>query len=114
MKRRIALFLVFPLVVLFLGACSSTGNDDLDIYENYTGTLTWGGQPAVDGAGLLFETGDKTYGIQGDKSDFSDLFTENSNSVEIRTDFVITGKETVRGWGATFPEAILIRPERLP
>lgn len=114
MIHRITLIAILLLMVMAFGACSSSENADLDIYENYTGTLTWGGQPAVDGTGLLFETGDKIYGIPGDKSDFSELFTENSNFVEIRTDFVITGKETVRGWGATFPEAILIRPERLP
>lgn len=113
MIYRITQMLILSWVIMSVGACSSADSADLDIYKDYIGTLTWGGQPAVDGVGLLFETGDKTYGIPGDKSDFSQFFTENSNSVDIKTDFVITGKKTVRGWGVTFPEAILIKPERL-
>lgn len=112
MKSKAKQILILS-IIFFTSACTSPGDANLDVYENYTGTFIWGGQPAVDGVGLLFETEDATYGIPGDRSDFSGLFTDGSNSVEIKTDFVITGKKTVRGWGATFPEAILIRPERL-
>lgn len=113
MKGFIIRVLAITLVI-FMSACSTSSDADMDIIENYTGTFIWGGHPALDGAGLLFETGDTTYGIPGDKSDYPGLFPSNSSAVEIRTDFVITGNQTVRGWGATFPEAILIKPQRIP
>ncbi|MFP8489009.1 hypothetical protein ACKGJO_07885 [Gracilimonas sp. Q87] len=107
-----ALILVF-LVLGFIGSCSNSGSDDLEVLEDHTGILSWGGSPAVDGTGLLLESGDTIYGIPGDKSDHSYLFPDNTNTVNIRTDIVITGNETVRGWGSTYPEAILINAQRL-
>ena len=48
------------------------------------------------------------YGIRGDKSDYSDLFIEETqNSVRINADLVLTGRKTIRGWGTIFEEATL-------
>ncbi len=102
------------LIFFFFSACSSSVDKDMDVIQDINGTLIWGGSPAVDGIGVVLETGSMTYGISGEKSDHSDLFFENSNSVNIKTDLVLTGEKTVRGWGVSYEEAILVKPERLP
>lgn len=102
------------LILFFFSACKSSADKDLDVIQDIEGTLIWGGSPAVDGIGVVLEAESMTYGIPGEKSDHSDLFFENSNSVNIKTDLVLTGEKSVRGWGVTYEEAILVKPERLP
>lgn len=107
-------FLIVLLTMLFTFACSSTNvNPNEDIIRNQTGTLRWGGSPVVDGAGMLFVVDDTEYGAPGTPDDYPDFFGEDIYEVDVRADFKLTGEETVRGWGATFPEIVFIRIEAL-
>lgn len=99
---------VFILLTGFLLQGCSTSHSD-DILRNQTGTLYWAGFPGLDGGGVLFVTADTTYGIPGSKSDYSSYFPSNKDEVQIRADVKLTGETTVRGWGASYPEGILLR-----
>lgn len=104
-------FYIQPLllsVLLFWTGCSTDSQYENETITDQTGTLIWGGSPAVDGTGLLFVTADTTYGASGSYEDYAAYFPENKNSVEVNADFQITGEETVRGWGVKFPEIRLI------
>lgn len=103
----------------FMWACSNTDEAEVEILKDRIGTLSWGGSPAADGSGLLFQTENVTYGIPGDKSDYEELFPLDSeqsatrNQVSIRTDLSVSGDIVARGWGVTFKEATLINPKRI-
>jgi hypothetical protein len=97
--------------LLFLTGCSTDSQYGNETITDQTGTLIWGGSPAVDGTGLLLETSDTTYGVPGSYEDYAAYFPENMNSVEVIADFQITGEETIRGWGVKFPEIRLINIE---
>lgn len=106
---------LFALLFVFVFASCNSSTSEVPIYyEAYTGTLSWGGSPEMDGTGLLFYTGNKTYGVPGDKSDFDHIFQTDTNQVDVRTDFMLTGKNTVRGWGAIYPEINILQIELLP
>ena len=104
--NQLTLFILFLLFTL--SACNVNDSDKQKMYKDYTGTLTWHGSPAVDGAGMLFYTGNKTFGVTGDTSDYDNLFDEDSYEIEIRADFFLTGNKTIRGWGTEFTEAVLV------
>ncbi|NBC04364.1 MAG: hypothetical protein GVY20_11755 [Bacteroidetes bacterium] len=102
------------LIAYSITACSSTnvnGNDD--IFRDQSGTLRWGGAPAVDGVGMLFIDNEIEYGAPGTPDDYPELFEEDIYEVEVRADFKLTGEETIRGWGATFPAIEFIKIEKL-
>ena len=101
---------------LFLTVAAFNGCSDSDSYtvlRNQSGLLIWGGSPAFDGTGMLFQTADTTYGIRGNDDDFDRYFAEDERTARIRANVVLTGETTIRGWGSQFPEAVLsrIRPE---
>lgn len=101
---------IFILILagVFLSGCSaSDSTSSNEILRDQLGTLSWGGAPEVDGLGITFASADTTYGIPGVLSDFSDYFPDELNQVWIWADVHLTGKTTVRGWGASFPEATL-------
>ncbi len=103
--------LLLLTVLLFLTGCSTDSQYENETVTDQTGTLIWGGSPAVDGTGLLLETADTTYGASGSYEDYESYFPENENSVEVIADFLITGEETTRGWGVKLPEIRLIDVE---
>lgn len=114
MKISLSSILIFCVVVIT--ACSSfkvEPHQDEDILRDQVGTLSWGGAPAVDGVGMLFIVGDTEYGAPGTPDDYSQLFEEDQYEVEVEADFKVTGEETVRGWGATFPAIEFIRIEQI-
>lgn len=112
MKHSTALFFLM-MAGLLLTACSTDSNSSAKLLRNQTGKLIWGGIPAADGVGILFEVGDKLYGASGTREDYSHYFPEDENEVQIRADILITGEETTRGWGATYPAIEFIRIKRI-
>ncbi|MBD3615161.1 MAG: hypothetical protein HUJ22_01215 [Gracilimonas sp.] len=114
MNTTKSLTLFALLFVLVFNSCESSNSEYPVLYRAHTGTLSWGGSPEVDGSGLLFYTGNKTYGVPGDKSAFDHLFSPDTNQVDVRVDFLLTGEKTVRGWGTIYPEINIIQIERLP
>lgn len=88
---------------LILQACSNLDTPD-DFMFNQTGRLSWGGSPAADGVGILFETEDEVYGAPGSRDDYSKYFPEDENQILVIADFRVTGETTIRGWGVTYPE----------
>jgi hypothetical protein len=98
---------IILLLILFLQGCNSSQSEDL--LRNQTGTLLWARSPELDGLGVLFETTDTTYGIPGDKNDYSGYFPGSKDEVRIKADVRLTGETTVRGWGLSYPEAMLTR-----
>lgn len=105
---RFFIQLLLLSVLLFLTSCSTDNQYENEILMDQTGILIWGGSPAVDGTGLLLETADTTYGASGSYEDYESYFSENEYSVEVISDFLITGEITTRGWGVQFPEIRLI------
>lgn len=104
MNQNVSKFIFLILIGgLLLQSCSLFRASE-DILYDQTGILIWGGSPAVDGAGILFETENEVYGAPGDREDYIDYFREDESQVEIIADIKITGDTTVRGWGAEFPE----------
>lgn len=98
-----------------LSSCSSSNTAPFnkgEIYRNQTGILRWAGSPAVDGAGMLFIVDEVEYGAPGTPEDYSQFLNEDQLEVEVRADFKLTGEETVRGWGAIFPEIEFIKIEK--
>jgi hypothetical protein len=87
-----------------------SGNED--IIRDQAGTLRWGGAPAVDGVGMLFIVNQTEYGAPGTPDDYPEFFEEEIYEVEVRVDFKLTGEETIRGWGATFPAIEFIKIEK--
>ncbi|MCA1803371.1 MAG: hypothetical protein LC662_13040 [Rhodothermaceae bacterium] len=75
--------------------------------------LIWGGWPATDGLGIVFEVGEIMYGAPGSREDYSDYFPVDENEVMIRADIKITGETTIRGWGTRLPEIEFLRMERM-
>lgn len=112
-STKVSLLTVIFFGVLFI-SCDNTNSTEPAIYEKYTGVLKWGGHPAVDGSGLLLLTGNKTYGVPGDKKDYNHIFKNDESEADVRVDFALTDKKTVRGWGATFTEIQILNIERLP
>jgi len=108
---RSLLLATISTVFLFLTACGTDNNVPTQIISDKPGTLIWGGSPATDGTGILLETADTTYGAPGVYEDYEEYFPENESSVEVITDFQVTGKEATRGWGVKFPEIRLINIE---
>ena len=90
------------LPLLFLQSCSTNSDTSDDILTDQPGTLIWGGSPATDGSGILFETADTTYGAPGNREDYSEYFPEGENLAHVVADIKLTGETTVRGWGAEF------------
>lgn len=116
MKSNNQIYLVFFVFLMSLStfACSSTNvNSDDDIIRNQTGTLRWAGSPVVDGAGMLFLVDDKEYGAPGTPENYPDFFGDDIYEVNVRADFKLTGEDTVRGWGATFPAIEFIKIEKI-
>ena len=111
LKKYTHLFSIGILLIFFTVACSSTNSDDT--FRNQTGTLSWGGSPVVDGVGMLFKVDDKEYGAPGTPDDYPDFFGEDEYETEVRADFKLTGGETVRGWGATYPAIEFIKIEKI-
>lgn len=85
--------------LLFIPSCS----DDA-AFQEVSGILQWGGEPEVDGSGMIFITADEEYGVKGHYRDYKNYFKNDLNRSRVLADFSLTGKETVRGWGATYPE----------
>lgn len=106
---------VIILVSGFLAQACSTSSSDLSemIRHDQRGILIWGGSPAVDGAGILFEAEEETYGAPGIKEDYSDYLPENKSRVQIEADIILTGETTVRGWGTEFPEIKFIHIKKI-
>ncbi|GAA5521353.1 hypothetical protein LQ318_06370 [Aliifodinibius salicampi] len=99
------LIILFLIGGLLFQACSIFGsNSSEDVLFDQTGTLSWNGPPAADGAGILFETKSKTYGAPGNREDYNDYFPENKNQVQVIADIKLTGETTTRGWGSEYPE----------
>lgn len=109
-NHRLLLF-ILTLGLLF-SSCSIFSTSE-DILAEQRGTLYWGGLPAADGVGILFETEDETYGAPGTREDYTDYFPEDENQVEIIADIEITGDTTVRGWGTEFPEIRFLEIQRI-
>lgn len=115
----LGLMKIFLLNTLILAAffvfsgCSSSNTDSSEkILRNQIGTLSWKGSPAVDGAGMLFEVGEVQYGAPGVPDDYSKYMDEDDYEVKIKADILLTGEETIRGWGAAFPEIEFIKIEK--
>jgi hypothetical protein len=108
--------LTFLLLILLgslsLPACQKS-NDADDILLNQVGKLIWGGSPAVDGMGIIFEVGETIYGAPGSRDDYNDYFPGDGNEVWIRADIRLTGELTYRGWGARLPEIEFLRMVQL-
>ncbi len=113
-KKSILLFLIAFLMTLSMFACSSKiANSYEGIKRNQAGTLQWGGSPAVDGTGMLFVVDDTEYGAPGTPEDYPQFFGDDTYEVNVRADFKLTGKEAVRGWGATFPAIEFLRIKKI-
>ncbi|MCC5915318.1 MAG: hypothetical protein JJU46_13150 [Balneolaceae bacterium] len=107
------IFFTISLFILSSLALYSCGTDAHEsVLKDQNGTLVWGGSPALDGLGMLFETADTTYGVPGNREDFSTLFPDSENRIEVIADVKLTGENTARGWLVTFPKVELknIRP----
>ena len=102
--RLTLLFSVLLTLAMISQACILNTESSDTILRDVTGMLIWGGSPAVDGAGMLFETADTTYGAPGTRDDFGRFFPKGENRVDIRADIRVTGETAVRGWGSEFPE----------
>lgn len=105
--RRLILYTV-PVCFLLFTACGTDSDDSFEVIFDEPGTIIWGGSPAVDGTGILFETADTTFGVPGSYEDYEEYFPENENSVDVIADYLLTGEETVRGWGVKFTEIRII------
>lgn len=105
------MFFVVLAAAVMTQACTTSADAGNDILYNQDGTLIWGGSPAVDGIGIVFETADTTYGAPGSRDDYSDYFSDNENQVQINADIQRTGNITNRGWGTKFPEIEFLRIE---
>lgn len=107
-KAASAWFSIISLILLLglvmFQACSTSTDLSETVLKDINGTLRWGGAPAVDGTGILFETSDTTYGAPGTRENYSEFFPEGENKVQVIADINITGKTTVRGWDAEYPE----------
>lgn len=110
-NKWVTLFVFSSLLVLLSSACLHSNSDDF--LRNQTGTLIWYGSPARDGAGMIFEVGEKQYGTPGTPEDYPELFEDDQYEVEIRADFILTGEETTRGWGATYPAIEFISIQKI-
>ena len=98
---------VIPLLLVIFLVCQTCildSGDDRTVLRDVSGTLIWGGSPAQDGSGILFETTDTTYGAPGVKSDYANYFSGDESRAQVSADIQITGKTVVRGWGAEYPE----------
>lgn len=54
--RFILLIPIILAVALICQACIFNSETSDSVFRDVTGTLIWGGSPAFDGTGLLFET----------------------------------------------------------
>lgn len=102
--RLALIFSVLLALTMISQACILNSESSGTVLRDVKGTLRWGGSPAVDGAGMLFETADTTYGAPGTRGDYVKFISEGNNKVEICADIRVTGETAVRGWGAEFPE----------
>jgi len=110
--QRILLLPLLVSVLFILHACSVNSDESETILRDVSGTLIWGGSPAQDGSGILFETTEATYGAEGTRTDYSEHFPENETHVQISADFILTGETAVRGWGAEFPKIEFLKITR--
>jgi len=108
-KRSSFLFIV--LISTMLMYCNSTNSNSESIYRNVAGYLNWGYSPAADGTGMTFVSDSITYGISGTYQDYEQYFETDQFRVNIYADYKLTGNETIRGWGVTYPEIELLRIE---
>lgn len=99
------------LTILFLLTLGCKDNPALSdaLLRDQVGNLTWGGEPALDGLGMTFETTDITYGLPGSRDDYDHILPDSLYSIRIKADIQLTGKRTVRGWGVRLPEATLVK-----
>lgn len=102
--RLTLLFTVLMTLAMVSQACILNSESSDTILNDVSGTLIWGGSPAVDGLGMLFETADTTYGAPGNRDDYEKFISESENRVDIRANIRVTGGTAVRGWGSEFPE----------
>lgn len=112
MKVPLLISLILTSLFIILGCTSSSVDPSENILRNQIGMLSWKGSPAVDGAGMLFIVGDTEYGAPGEPDDYSRYLDKGDYEVRIKADFVLTGEETIRGWGASFPEIGFIKIEK--
>lgn len=100
--------------LLLFSSCSTTNVESSEkIQRDQIGILSWKGSPVVDGGGMLFIVDDIEYGAPGVPDDYSDYLKEGELEVMIKADFVLTGEDTVRGWGATFPEIKFLKIKKV-
>jgi len=99
--------------VLTSGCGTSNVNSEENVLYDQEGILRWGGSPIVDGVGMLFIVGKKEFGAPGTPDDYPGFFRDDITEVHVRADFKITGAETVRGWGATFPAIEFLDIEKM-
>jgi hypothetical protein len=105
MNRLRILTIVF---ILTLG-CKEDSTLSQALLRDQVGNLTWGGEPAVDGLGMTFETDDITYGFPGSRDHYDHILPDSLVSIRIKADIQLTGDTTIRGWGVKFLEATLVK-----
>ena len=104
--RIYPLFLPLLLLIVVISGCSVYSSEqNTETVYGQIGSLEWHGSPAVDGLGMLFVINDETtFGVPGTREDYSSYFGDELSKIEITADYKLTGEQTVRGWGATYPE----------
>ena len=113
MKSMKSLLFIALSLLSFLAACSTQSDSENEIFRNQTGLLRWAGPPAADGAGMLFEAKDVQYGVPGTPEDYPEIFYDAENPVEAVADFRLSGRNSIRGWGVTFPEIEILKIRKL-
>ncbi len=102
-------FLLITFVfIAFNTSCGVTNENNNKIFRNVEGDLTWGFSPASDGTGMTFTVDDTKYGVPGTFEDYQEFFDDDNFTVKIIADYRLTGQNSVRGWGVTYPEIELI------
>jgi hypothetical protein len=105
--RRI--ILILPILLIFALGCKKDSSLSQALLRDQVGTLSWGGEPFLDGLGMTFETDDKTYGLPGSRDDYDHILPDSLVSIRIKADIQLTGDTTIRGWGVKLPEATLVK-----
>lgn len=103
-SRQLIFISVLAIALFTWQGCAVDSGDTNAILYDVPGTLIWGGLPAVDGSGILFETENETFGAPGNRQDYEDYLPEGENRVSVVADIRLTGDTAVRGWLAEFPE----------
>lgn len=103
------ILLILPILFILTLGCKKDTTLSQALLRDQVGTLTWGGEPAVDGVGMVFETDDITYGLPGTNHDYDHILPDSLVSIRIKADIQLTGKTTIRGWGIKLPEATLVK-----